>query len=55
LLFSPEWRFRKIEDILQEADAALSAAKAAGRNCIRIAKPPHGAEALVNIGSQSAT
>jgi diguanylate cyclase (GGDEF)-like protein len=40
LLLSHEWGNRPIEVLLQEADAALYAAKAAGRNCIKIATPP---------------
>lgn len=54
LLFSPEWRPQRVEEILHEADAALYAAKAAGRNCIRVAKP-HGAGTFVNIAPQPAT
>jgi two-component system cell cycle response regulator len=39
LLLSQEWGSRPIEDLLQEADAALYAAKAAGRNCVKVASP----------------
>jgi len=39
LLLSHEWGDRPVEVLLQEADAALYAAKAAGRNCVRIATP----------------
>jgi two-component system cell cycle response regulator len=39
LLLSDVWGVRPVEELLHEVDAALYAAKAAGRNCIRIAKP----------------
>jgi len=39
LLISQEWGSRPVEELLQEADAALYAAKAAGRNCVKIASP----------------
>ncbi len=32
------WGFRSVESLLHEVDAALYAAKAAGRNCVRFAK-----------------
>jgi len=40
LLLSDVWGVRPVEELLHEVDAALYAAKAAGRNCVRIAKPP---------------
>ena len=40
LLLSDAWGVRPVEELLHEVDAALYAAKAAGRNCIRVAKPP---------------
>jgi two-component system, cell cycle response regulator len=40
LLLSDGWGVRPVEELLHEVDAALYAAKAAGRNCVRIAKPP---------------
>jgi two-component system cell cycle response regulator len=39
LLLSSEWGKKPIEEVLHEADIALYEAKAAGRNCLRIAKP----------------
>ncbi|HEY4907786.1 MAG TPA: diguanylate cyclase [Candidatus Acidoferrum sp.] len=40
LLLSDAWGVRPVEELLHEVDAALYAAKAAGRNCVRVAKPP---------------
>jgi two-component system cell cycle response regulator len=39
LLLSSEWGPRSVEELLHQVDNALYEAKAAGRNCIRIAKP----------------
>jgi predicted signal transduction protein with EAL and GGDEF domain len=39
LLLSQEWGLRPVEELLQEVDAALYAAKAAGRDCVKVAKP----------------
>jgi len=39
LLISQDWGYRPMEELLQEADAALYSAKAAGRNCVRVASP----------------
>jgi diguanylate cyclase (GGDEF)-like protein len=39
VLTSRQWRTPPAEDILREVDAALYAAKAAGRNCCRLAIP----------------
>lgn len=39
VLISVDWGLRPVEELLNEADAALYAAKAAGRNCVRLAKP----------------
>ena len=40
LLLSDVWGVRPVEELLHEVDAALYAAKAGGRNCVRVAKPP---------------
>jgi diguanylate cyclase (GGDEF)-like protein len=39
LLQSTDWGARPVEELLNEVDAALYAAKAAGRNCVEVAKP----------------
>ena len=39
LLLSNDWGVRPVEELLHEVDAALYCAKAAGRNCVRLAKP----------------
>ena len=39
LLLSHDWGVRPVEELLHEVDAALYAAKAGGRNCVRVAKP----------------
>jgi two-component system cell cycle response regulator len=39
LLISQEWDALPMEELLQHADAALYAAKAAGRNCVKVASP----------------
>jgi diguanylate cyclase (GGDEF)-like protein len=43
LLISQEWSCRPVNELLQEADAALYAAKAAGRNCVKVASPENSA------------
>ena len=39
LLLNQEWGRRPVEELLHEADAGLYAAKAAGRNCVKVASP----------------
>lgn len=54
LLLSDAWGVRPVEELLHEVDAALYAAKAAGRNCIRVAKPSVESQtALVPVSESS--
>jgi GGDEF domain-containing protein len=46
VLVSERWGVRPTEELLHEGDAALYAAKAAGRNCVRLAKP---GSSVVNV------
>jgi two-component system cell cycle response regulator len=39
VLSSRDWGLRPVEELLQEADVALYKAKAAGRNCVKLASP----------------
>jgi GGDEF domain-containing protein len=39
VLSSRDWGVRPVEDLLREADVALYKAKAAGRNCVKLASP----------------
>ena len=39
VLSSRDWGLRPVEELLHEADVALYKAKAAGRNCVRLAVP----------------
>jgi diguanylate cyclase (GGDEF)-like protein len=55
VLLSHEWGARPMQELMQEADVALYAAKAAGRNCIRMAKPDAAQEiAAVTVASGTA-
>jgi two-component system, cell cycle response regulator len=45
LLLSADWGPRPVEELLHEVDNALYEAKAAGRDCLRIARPVASAEA----------
>lgn len=38
-MLSQDWGRLPVEELLQEADGALYAAKAAGRNCVKVASP----------------
>lgn len=46
VLVSRDWGSRPTDELLREVDAALYAAKASGRNCTRLAKPPQDREFL---------
>jgi diguanylate cyclase (GGDEF)-like protein len=46
LLLSENWGIRPVAELLQEVDAALCAAKSAGRNCVRLAKPEASAKGV---------
>jgi diguanylate cyclase (GGDEF)-like protein len=39
VLSSKDWGLRPVEELLQEVDVALYKAKAAGRNCVKLASP----------------
>src|SRR5260370_268969 len=54
LLLSPDWGSRPIEELLSEVDAALYAAKSAGRNCIKLPKPGVQPEPVAATAPQSA-
>jgi diguanylate cyclase (GGDEF)-like protein len=53
LLLSDAWGERPVEELLHEVDAALYAAKAGGRNCVRVAKPPVEPEPLLAVREQA--
>ena len=39
LLLSQEWGYLSVKELLREVDSALYAAKAGGRNCVKVAAP----------------
>jgi diguanylate cyclase (GGDEF)-like protein len=39
LLLSQQWGYMSVAELLHEVDTALYAAKAAGRNCVKVATP----------------
>ncbi len=49
LLLSHDWGIRPVEELLHEVDAALYAAKAAGRNCIALATPETSTEKVASV------
>ncbi|MGH9740740.1 MAG: GGDEF domain-containing protein, partial [Candidatus Acidiferrum sp.] len=53
VLLSSDWGPRPLEEILHEVDIALYEAKAAGRDCLRIARPGAKAELLPEVLPQS--
>jgi len=53
LLLSRDWGVRPLEYLLSEVDAALYAAKSAGRNCIKLAKPGGQHESIPLLVPQS--
>jgi GGDEF domain-containing protein len=55
LILSREWGARTAEELLYEVDVALYAAKAAGRNCVRLAKPEGPQEAVPATAPASCT
>lgn len=54
VLISVDWGLRPVEELLNETDAALYAAKAAGRNCVKLAKPQPSQAAQNNATTQPA-
>ncbi len=54
VLLSADWGSRPMEELLHEVDTALYEAKAAGRNCLRIARPAESAETRSVVAPQPA-
>ena len=54
VLLSSDWGVRPVEELLYEVDAALYAAKAAGRDCVRVAKPSADVRLATKERSQTA-
>lgn len=52
VLISIGWGLRPVEELLNEADTALYAAKAAGRNCVKLAKPSVAKSTTITPASQ---
>ena len=54
LLLSNNWGVRPVEELLHEVDTALYAAKAAGRNCVRVAKPDESGKSVPQMIRETA-
>jgi len=52
---STDFPNRGVDAIVEEADTALYAAKAAGRNCVRVAPPPPGANRELVLQAETST
>lgn len=54
MLLSLDWGVRPVEELLHEVDAALYAAKAAGRDCVRLAKPGVSSREDISVAAREA-